>query len=109
MRGVSNKHCLLTFFIFGCLLIFFSKFIFFKNFFQEYHQSVKQFGSRLGRHFVGPDLGPNCLQKLSADDHRRHIAKESFRNATRVSNMLDTDQARPVVLVYSGSKLFLCT
>ena len=20
------------------------------------------------RHFVGPDLGPNCLQKLSADD-----------------------------------------
>ena len=25
------------------------------------------------RHFVGPDLGPNCLQKLSADDRsRRH-------------------------------------
>ena len=23
------------------------------------------------RHFVGPDLGPNCLQKLSADDIRR--------------------------------------
>ena len=23
------------------------------------------------RHFVGPDLGPNCLQKLSADDSRR--------------------------------------
>ena len=23
------------------------------------------------RHFVGPDLGPNCLQKLSADDTRR--------------------------------------
>ena len=21
-------------------------------------------------HFVGPDLGPNCLQKLSADDSR---------------------------------------
>ena len=21
--------------------------------------------------FVGPDLGPNCLQKLSADDTRR--------------------------------------
>ena len=20
------------------------------------------------RHFVGPDLGPNCLQRLSADD-----------------------------------------
>ena len=23
------------------------------------------------RHFVGPDLGPNCLQKLWADDIRR--------------------------------------
>ena len=23
------------------------------------------------RHFVGPDLGPNCLQDLSADDTRR--------------------------------------
>ena len=22
-------------------------------------------------HFVGPDLGPNCLQKLLADDARR--------------------------------------
>ena len=22
----------------------------------------------LARHFVGPDLGPNCLQSLSADD-----------------------------------------
>ena len=23
------------------------------------------------RHFVGPDLGPNCLQRLSADNIRR--------------------------------------
>ena len=23
------------------------------------------------RHFVGPDLGPNCLQRLSADDTSR--------------------------------------
>ena len=22
------------------------------------------------RHFVGPDLGPNCLQRLSADNTR---------------------------------------
>ena len=27
------------------------------------------------RHFVGPDLGPNCLQKLSADDTRRQRVK----------------------------------
>ena len=46
----------------------FFKINFWGNFFQEYHQSVKQFGSRSGPTFVGPDLGPNCLQKLSADD-----------------------------------------
>ena len=31
--------------------------------------SVKQsLDPDLARHFVGPDLGPNCLQKLPADD-----------------------------------------
>ena len=28
------------------------------------------------RHFVGPDLGPNCLQRLSADDKSPLGAKE---------------------------------
>ena len=37
-----------------------------QKFFLNYHQSDKQFLSRSGRHFVGPDLYPNCLQKLSA-------------------------------------------
>ena len=26
------------------------------------------------RHFVGPDLGPNCLQRLSADGFSRQVA-----------------------------------
>ena len=25
------------------------------------------------RHFVGLDLGPNCLQRLSADDKRKEL------------------------------------
>ena len=29
------------------------------------------------RHFVGPDLGPNCLQRLSADDTRRQSVLHS--------------------------------
>ena len=29
--------------------------------------SVKQFGLRVG-HLVGSDLGPNCLQRLSANN-----------------------------------------
>ena len=29
------------------------------------------------RHFVGLDLGPNCLRRLSADDIRRQRVKEA--------------------------------
>ena len=50
--------------IFGRLLIFF-KINFFQKFFQKHYQSAKQLGSRQN---VGPDLCPNCLQRLSAED-----------------------------------------
>ena len=40
------------------------------------------------QHNVGPDLGPNCLQRLSV------FLKNSFRNTIRVSNYLDPDQDR---------------
>ena len=48
-------------------------------------------------HFVRPDLGPNCLQRLSADDIRRQSVKGQFKvvtqwNTIRVSNSLDPDQ-----------------
>ena len=76
------------------------------------------------RHFVGPDLDPNCLQCLSADDKSKklmrresiltlcmlgiHVSvvvcclffsklpfpKKSFRNSILVSNGLDPDQER---------------
>ena len=39
---------------------------------------------------VGPDLGPNCLQRLSADDN--FFLKNSFRNTFIVSKSLDPDQ-----------------
>ena len=29
-------------------------------------------------HFVGPDLGPNCLQMLSADDNRILVSCKSY-------------------------------
>ena len=37
----------------------------FKKFFQELYQSVKMY-------FVGSDLGPNALERLSADDDSCH-------------------------------------
>ena len=60
------------FFMFFCHLLIFFKVSLFEKFFQEYHQSVKQFGSRS----VGPDLVPNCLPKISADDTRTLGGKE---------------------------------
>ena len=50
---------------------FFSKSIFFEKFFQAYYQNVS-LNSDQARHFVWPenvepDLGENCLQRLSAD------------------------------------------
>ena len=39
---------------------------------QKYHQSVKQLDPNQARHFVGTDLGTNCLQRLSVDDKRYH-------------------------------------
>ena len=54
---------------------YFFKINFFKKFFQEQYHSVKQFGFRSGptlcRYNVGPDLNPNCLQRLSADGKAR--------------------------------------
>ena len=47
---------------------FFFKINFFKKKIQEHYQSDKQFGSRSGPTSVGPDLDPNCLQRLSAED-----------------------------------------
>ena len=51
------------FMLFCCLLIFF-KINFFEKFFQEYNLSVKQLDPYQAQHFVGPDLGPICLQRL---------------------------------------------
>ena len=51
------------------LLVLFSK-LPLSHFFLEYHQSAKLFGSRSGQQFLKPDLGPICLQRLSANDTR---------------------------------------
>ena len=60
---------------FCCQLTFFSKLTFFKK-----KKKKKKSGTLLEPNglnpdqdlrFIGPDLGPNCLQKLSADDKNR--------------------------------------
>ena len=50
------------------------------------------------RHFVGPDLGPNCLQRLSAD-----IAGKEFNT----KQLVDTFWLKPwVKLISFGSNFF---
>ena len=54
-----------------CGPLVFSKSVFFKNSVRNNLLVSNRLDPDQARHFVGPDLGPNCLQKLSADDTRR--------------------------------------
>ena len=47
---------------------FFLKSMFSKNYFRNTIRVSNSLDPDQVRHFVGPDLGPNCLQRLSADD-----------------------------------------
>ena len=52
-----------------------------KNSFRSTIRVSNWLGPDQARHFVGPDLGPHCLQTLSADDTL--AAKESTQSAHR--------------------------
>ena len=63
------------------------------NFFQNISEWANSLDTDQARQNVGPDLCPNCLQKLSADktsSHQNHL----FRKNLRAANSLDKDQAR---------------
>ena len=55
----------------------------------QYNLGVKQFGSRSGPTLVGPDLGPNCLQRLSANKMSGWIWVQTvckgYQQATKVT------------------------
>ena len=56
--------------LFRHLLIYLKK-IFFENSSRNTIRVSNSLDPDQARHFVGPDLGPNCLQILSADDTSR--------------------------------------
>ena len=66
---------------------FFSSVNFFRNqlkkIYQEYHQSVKYLNPDQARRFVGPDLGPNCLQRFSAEDKIRRWQVKKYKESNR--------------------------
>ena len=58
------------FYFFFYLFIFIFIFFFFKK--KKKSGNTIRVSNSLDPDFVGPDLDPNCLQKLSADDKSRH-------------------------------------
>ena len=49
-------------------MLFYRLLIFFQNSFRNTISVSNRLDPDQARSFVGPDLGPNCLQRLSADD-----------------------------------------
>ena len=54
---------------------FFQNPFFSKNYFRNTIRASNSLDSDQARYFVGPDLDPNCLQKLSADEINRQRVK----------------------------------
>ena len=70
---VNSLHAGKFFTLFCHLLVFF-KINLFQKFFQEYHQTVEQFGSRSGSSSVRPVMGPKLIAKVFS---RRHLPAKS--------------------------------
>ena len=104
-----------TFFL-SFVILFFSRSTFSKSSFRNTIRVSNSLDPNKNLHFVGPDLVPNCLQKLSDDKvfwgifscffvvcwlfSKSTFSKKSFRNTIRVSNGLDPGRS------WFGSKLF---
>ena len=70
------KKAYFSFFIFlSSADIFFQSHLFIKNSFRNTIRVSSSLNPDQARYFVKPDLGPNCLQRLSADDTSRHEFK----------------------------------
>ena len=57
---------------------FYSKLTFSKNSFRNTIRMSNGLDPDRDRRSVGPDLGPNCLQRLSPNDKSRHLHKTRF-------------------------------
>ena len=72
IQQMKKKHdtlCLLGDFCMRfCRLLIFFTIIFKKNSFRNVIRELNSFDPDQARHFVGPNPGPKCLQKLSKND-----------------------------------------
>ena len=71
--NVNHSHfaCWVIFYTFAVVCWLFSKLTFSKNSFRNTISVSNSLDPDQARHSVGPDLDPNCLQRLSADNKSR--------------------------------------
>ena len=85
-----------------CRLLTFSKLAFSQSSFRN-TQSVNRFGFRSGptesRHSVGPDVGPNYLQRLSVDTSKERV--NTMRNTYTVKPVLSSHSKRTQKMVFN--------
>ena len=75
-QSLSLTHCLLgNFSWFFAVCWFFSKLTFWKYSFRNIFRMSNSLDPDQARRIVGPDLGPNCLPRISADDTGRQRVK----------------------------------
>ena len=96
--------------------------IFFKiNFLKNYFRNTIRVSNSLDLIFIGPDLGPNCLQKLSADDTSRQRVESLASSARHIlcrpsnggifqvwhsvwSNLIENNHILHILRPYKGSR-----
>ena len=76
-NNLDTPQCMLGNFTLFVVCWFFSKLTFSKNSFSSTINESNSSGFRSGLIFCPPDLGPNCLQSLLADDKCRHLQGRS--------------------------------
>ena len=82
------------------LLIFFSKYTFSKNSFRNTIRVSISLDPGQARHFVGPGLDPNCLQRLSSNDTSNIELELQVRHFIIVTEFLNINQS--FAIAHSG-------
>ena len=86
--------------------LFFSKSTFWKNSFRNTIRVSNSLDRDLDRLSVGPDLGPNCLQRLSADD-MLNSCRLSFLGGLVVTVSIETRFAFHILIFRDENSSFL--
>ena len=81
---------------------FFQNQLFRKKYFRNSTRVSNSLDSDQARQFVGPDLDPNCLQKLSAEDTSRQRVN-IFSLPDRFDAMVKVEQALSVFFLYPAT------